>query len=66
MPGWEGAYTENFDQGSLFIAALDPQTKRMSWLGVARARLLPHISYARTLDRIADAVEKILESFPAR
>jgi hypothetical protein len=65
-PGWEGAYTENYDQGALFIAALDPATKRMIWLGVARARLLPHISYDRTLGRIDDAVEQILASFPRR
>lgn len=65
-PGWEGAYTENFDQGALFIAALDPATKHMTWLGVAQARLLPHISYERSLDRIDDAVEQILEGFPAR
>jgi hypothetical protein len=63
-PGWEGAYTENFDQGALFIAALDPQSKHMTWLGVAQARLLPHISYDRSLGRIDDAVQKILEDFP--
>ena len=55
-PGWEGAYTENFDQGALFIAALDPTSKHMTWLGVAQARLLPHISYDRSLGRIDDAV----------
>ena len=65
-PGWEAAYTENYDQGALFIAALDPNTKRMIWLGVARARLLPHISYERSLGRIDDAVAQILESFPRR
>jgi uncharacterized protein DUF4136 len=65
-PGWEGAYTENYDQGALFIAALDPATKHMIWLGVARARLLPHISYDRSLKRIDDAVAQILASFPRR
>jgi len=65
-PGWEGAYTETYDQGALFIAAVDPRTKHMTWLGVAQARLLPHISFERSLERIDDAVEKILESFPRR
>ena len=65
-PGWESAYTENYDQGALFIASLDPETKRMTWLGVAQARLLPHISYDRSLARIDDAVEHILEDFPQR
>jgi hypothetical protein len=65
-PGWEGRYTENYDSGALFIAALDPVTKHMTWLGVAQARLLPHISYERSLGRIDDAVEQILESFPQR
>jgi hypothetical protein len=50
----------------LFIAALDPKTKRMLWLGVAAARLLPHISYERSLNRIDDAAEQILKSFPTR
>ena len=45
---------------------LNPETKRMTWLGVAEARLLPHISYDRSLERIDDAVEKILEDFPRR
>jgi hypothetical protein len=65
-PGWEGAYTENYDQGSLFIASLDPTTRRMTWLGVAQARLLPHISYDRSLERIDAAVAKILADFPSR
>lgn len=65
-PGWEGMYTENFDQGAIFVAALDPDTRRMAWLGVAQARLLPHISYDRSLERIDDAVAQILEDFPAR
>jgi hypothetical protein len=65
-PGWEAAYTESYDQGAFFIAALNPQTKRMTWLGVAEARLLPHISYERSLDRIDDAVGKILADFPKR
>jgi hypothetical protein len=55
--GWEGRYTEDFDQGALFIAALDPKIQHMIWLGVAEARLLPHISYDRSLGRIDDAVE---------
>ena len=65
-PGWEATYTENYDQGALFIAALDPATKHMTWLGVAQARLLPHISYQRSLGRIDDAVNQILEHFPRR
>ena len=65
-PGWEAHYTENYDQGALYIAALDPHTKRMIWVGVAQARLLPHISYQRSLGRIDEAVQQILERFPKR
>jgi hypothetical protein len=65
-PGWEAAYTESYDQGAFFIAALDPKTKHMTWLGVAEARLLPHISYDRSLERIDDAVGKILKDFTQR
>jgi hypothetical protein len=65
-PGWEAHYTENYDQGALYIAALDPKTKHMIWVGVAQARLLPHISYERSLKRIDEAVKQVLEKFPRR
>lgn len=56
--------TDDFDEGALFIAVLDPKSQHMIWVGVAEARLLPNLSYERTLGRIDDAVSQILERFP--
>ena len=66
--GWAGsppAY-ESYDTGAFFIAVINPETKRMTWVGVAEARLLPHISLERRLARVDAAVHRILERFPPR
>lgn len=64
--GWPAAYEvyESVDVGTLYVAALDGATKQMFWVGAARARLLPHISYEKRAKRVDDAVEKLLEPFP--
>jgi hypothetical protein len=64
--GWPGADAvyDAHDVGTLYLAALDRQTKRMIWVGAARARLLPHISYEKRAKRADAAVQKILASFP--
>ena len=71
-PGW-GAYPgaetllrENFDAGTLFIAAVDRPSRRAIWLGAAQARLLPHISLEKRAKRVDDAVHAILADFPRR
>jgi Domain of unknown function (DUF4136) len=66
--GWAGssAAYESYDNGAFFIAVIDPQTKRMIWVGAAEARLLPHISLERQLGRVDAAVHRILERFPPR
>ena len=67
--GWAGGrevYSDNYDSGTLFIAAMDPQDRKIVWLGAAEARLLPHISLDRRLDRVDDAVAQILKDFPKR
>jgi hypothetical protein len=64
-PGWEAQYSDDYDEGALYIAVLDPNSQRVFWLGVAEARLLPSMSFERTLKRIDAAVTDILASFPA-
>jgi hypothetical protein len=67
--GWAGSeaiYTESYDNGALFLAVLDPRSRRMIWIGAAEARLLPHISLERSLERVDAAVHRILEDFPPR
>jgi hypothetical protein len=65
-PGIETLYTEGYDAGTLYIAALDPTSKRIIWLGAADARLLPHVSLERRVRRVDAAVAQILARFPAR
>lgn len=65
--GWPGAnafYTESYDAGTLYIAVVDPQTKHMTWIGAAGARLLPHISLEKRVKRVDAAVHQILAPFP--
>ena len=67
--GWEGGaavYSDSYDTGTLFLAILDPRSKRIVWLGAAEARLLPHISLERRLKRVDAAVGDILADFPTR
>jgi len=65
-PGAETLLRENFDAGTLYIAALDGTSKRGMWLGAAQARLLPHISLEKRAKRVDDAVHAILADFPRR
>ena len=55
-PGWEAQYTDDFDEGALHLAVLDPERQRAFWIGVAQARIVPSMSYARSVARIDDAV----------
>ena len=63
-PGLESLYSESYDEGTLYLAVLDGQTKRMIWLGAASARILPHISLDRRVKRVDAAVHRILGEFP--
>ena len=64
--GWPGIHAtyDSHDEGTLYLAAVNPDTKRMLWVGAAHGRLLPHISWERRAKRVDTAVEKILASFP--
>lgn len=64
--GWAGSESiyESYDAGALFLAMVDPATKRVIWIGAAQARLLPHISFEKRLERADAAVHHIVERFP--
>jgi hypothetical protein len=65
--GWSGAealYTDRYDAGKLYLAVIDPRSRRMIWLGVANARLLPHASFEKRTKRVDAAVHEILAGFP--
>src|SRR5262245_27421996 len=63
-PGWEAQYTDDFDEGSLHLAVLDPERQRAFWIGSAEARLIPSMSYERSIARIDEAVAAMLKRFP--
>lgn len=67
--GWDGGaavYSDDFDTGALFIALMDARRRQVVWIGMAEARLLPHISIERRLGRVDDAVSAVLKKLPAR
>jgi hypothetical protein len=65
-PAAETLLRENYDAGTLYIAAIDDASKQGIWLGAAQARLLPHVSLERRAERVDDAVRAILAEFPKR
>jgi hypothetical protein len=64
MAGGAAYYTDNYDEGTLYIAALDPTSKRIVWVGLAQARLVPTMSFERKKKRFDAAVHQILQRFP--
>ena len=64
-PAHGSARLDASEQGALFLGTIDPATRHMTWVGFAEARLLPDLSYEKTLVRIDDAVAAILKDFPA-
>lgn len=52
--------------GALYIAVIDPGTRRMIWVGVAETRLVPTMSLDRKAKRVDQAVRSILAGFPPR
>jgi hypothetical protein len=62
--GVDSFYTETYDEGTLYIAVVDPHTKRLIWIGAAAGRILPHISLEKRVERVDTAVAHILAAFP--
>jgi len=66
---WSGARmlkTDTYERGTLIVDAIDADAKRLVWRGSASARLLPHLSFKERAKRATQAVERIMEDFPAR
>jgi len=63
-PDASAVYSESYDVGALYIAVIDPRSKRMIWVGVAQARLVPTMSLDRKAKRVDAAVDSILARFP--
>jgi hypothetical protein len=65
-PGFARLGTESYEEGTLFLGILDPGTKRLTWLGAANTRLLPHVSLEKRVKRVQAAIQKLLAEFPPR
>src|SRR5262245_38221351 len=65
-PDASAVYSQSYDQGTLYIAVIDPRTKRMIWVGAAEARLVPTMSLDRKAKRVDGATRSILAGFPPR
>src|SRR5262245_51131993 len=63
-PDASAIYSDSYDVGKLYIAVIDPRTKRMIWVGVAQARLVPTMSLERKAKRVDAAAHSILAAFP--
>jgi len=58
--------TDNYERGTLIVDVIDAADMKLVWRGSASARLLPHISFEKRAKRATDAVERIMQDFPAR
>ena len=63
-PDASAVYSQSYDVGTLYIAIIDPRSKRMVWIGAAQARLVPTMSLDRKAKRVDAAVHAILAKFP--
>ena len=60
------AYIKQYDEGTLVIDISMPKTKKLVWRGSVRTALTKNPSPARTSQRLAEAVRKILSGFPPK
>jgi len=60
------ASSDSYVRGTLLIDVVDRATNTLVWRSSASARLLPHLSYEAKVERAQEAVEQMLETFPAR
>jgi Domain of unknown function (DUF4136) len=65
-PDASAVYSQSYDEGTLYIAVIDPHTKRRIGVGAAQARLVPTMSLERKAKRIDAAAHAILADFPPR
>lgn len=66
---WDGADAQPMvatEPGMLYVAVLEPTTRRVLWYASTPARLLPHLSMQTQLERVDAAVEKLFRNFPPR
>lgn len=69
-PGWGGGVSDihvyEYDEGSLVIDFVDPETKQLLWRGGAQAEVNQRADPAKREERIRMAVQKVLSRFPPK
>ncbi|USE34516.1 DUF4136 domain-containing protein [Endozoicomonas sp. SCSIO W0465] len=55
---------QEYEEGSLIIDIIDPETRQVIWRGRSRARIQENLSPEQRTVRINEAVASILEGFP--
>jgi hypothetical protein len=60
--GMQEAYVFGYQEGTLVIEAVDGATRRLVWHSAAAPLLNPDVQQ----DRVRDAVQRMMERFPAR
>ena len=58
--------TYEYDEGTLVLDVVDPQTDELMWRGTASATVDPHASVEKREERVDRAVSSILEKFPPK
>jgi len=59
-------HVQNIDEGSLFLAIVDPKTTKPIWWGSAQADINLDVGWDEKEKRINKAVQKILKEFPPK
>ena len=57
-------YIGDYDEGTLILDILDPQTKHLKWRGTAKTAVMFSATPERRERKINQAVRRILERFP--
>ena len=61
-----GPTLRRYEEGTLIIDALDAESERLIWRGSATAEVRQRVSVEDRSERVAEAVQKVLERFPSR
>jgi hypothetical protein len=62
--GYSETYVRQFDEGTLILDVIDPETEKLIWRGSAQARVNDSSTPEKRSKRVRDAVAAILERFP--
>jgi len=58
------AFGVPYEEGSLLIDVIDPQSRKIVWRGAARARIDPGAAPEHRIDKINYAMGRLMEKFP--